>query len=149
LLRMVTQIGKGYQPAEEASDHLHRVGATKVEHDGIENVPKGPNYKDVFADTLRQLAETDDDIVAITPAMRGASGLASFIEKNNDRCFDVGIVEQHATTLAGAIATQGKKPVLAIYSTFLQRGYDQVIHDIARQNLNVFIAIDRAGFVGA
>ena len=149
LIHAVTKKGKGYQPAEEAADNLHSVGATKVESGVLKSKPKGPNYKNVFADTLIELAERDSRIVAITPAMLGGSGLIKFAERFPDRCFDVGIAEQHATTLAGGIATQGQKPVLAIYSTFLQRGYDQVIHDIVRQNLNVFLAIDRAGFVGA
>lgn len=148
LVHMVTQKGKGYKPAEEAFDNLHSVGATKVESGALKSVPKGPNYKNVFADTMISLAEHDENIIAITPAMLGGSGLVKFIERFPDRCFDVGIAEQHATTFAAGIATQGKKPVLAIYSTFLQRGYDQVIHDIARHNLNVFLAIDRAGFVG-
>ncbi|MFS8579410.1 MAG: 1-deoxy-D-xylulose-5-phosphate synthase [Novibacillus thermophilus] len=149
LIHVVTKKGKGYKPAEEAADNLHSVGATKVESGALQRAPKGPNYKNVFADTLIQLAERDPRIVAITPAMLGGSGLIKFVERFPDRCFDVGIAEQHATTLAAGIATQGQKPVLAIYSTFLQRGYDQVIHDIARQNLNVFLAIDRAGLVGA
>lgn len=149
LIHVVTKKGKGYPPAEEAEDNLHSVGATKVESGALKNRPKGPNYKNVFVETLIDLAEKDPRIVAITPAMLGGSGLVKFIERFPDRCFDVGIAEQHATTLAAGIATQGQKPVLAIYSTFLQRGYDQVIHDIVRQNLNVFIAIDRAGLVGA
>lgn len=149
LVHVVTKKGKGYQPAEEAADNMHGIGAIKVESGKPKRQPKGPNYKDVFAETLIELAEGDPRIVAITPAMLGGSGLIKFIERFPERCFDVGIAEQHATTLAGGVATQGLKPVLAIYSTFLQRGYDQIVHDIVRQNLNVCIAVDRAGLVGA
>ncbi len=95
------------------------------------------------------MAEEDPRIVAITPAMLEGSGMIKFNNRFPDRCFDVGIAEQHATTFAGGLATEGIKPVLAIYSTFLQRGYDQLIHDIAKQNLNVVVAVDRAGLVGA
>ena len=103
----------------------------------------------MFGDALVRLAERDPRIVAITPAMLEGSKLTGFAERFPDRCFDVGIAEQHAATFAAGLATQGMKPVLAIYSTFLQRAYDQVIHDIARQNLNVVLAVDRAGLVGA
>lgn len=149
LVHVVTKKGKGYKPAEEATDNMHGIGAIKVESGALKSTPKGPNYKNVFTDTLMELAAEDERIVALTPAMLGGSGLTKFAKRFPDRCFDVGIAEQHAVTMAGGIATQGLKPVVAIYSTFLQRGYDQVIHDIVRQNLNVFFAIDRAGFVGA
>src|SRR5690606_23534456 len=108
-----------------------------------------PTYTEVFGKTLIELAERDPRIVAITPAMPGGSGLLEFRDRFPDRMFDVGIAEQHAATLASALAMEGLKPVFAVYSTFLQRAYDQVVHDICRQNLNVVFAIDRAGFVGA
>jgi 1-deoxy-D-xylulose-5-phosphate synthase len=106
-------------------------------------------YTEVFGNTLIELAEQDKRIVAVTPAMPGGSGLMKFAEKFPDRMFDVGIAEQHAATMSAALAMEGMKPVFAVYSTFLQRAYDQVVHDICRQNLNVIFAIDRAGFVGA
>jgi 1-deoxy-D-xylulose-5-phosphate synthase len=106
-------------------------------------------YTEVFGSTLIELAEQDERIVAITPAMPGGSGLMKFAEKFPKRMFDVGIAEQHAATMSAALAMEGLKPVFAVYSTFLQRAYDQVVHDICRQNLNVIFAIDRAGFVGA
>lgn len=111
--------------------------------------PGPPSYPSVFANTLKRIAREDERVVAITPAMPGGSKLDLFAEEFPDRMFDVGIAEQHAATMSAGLATQGMKPVYAVYSTFLQRGYDQVVHDICRQNLNVLIAIDRAGLVGA
>ncbi|MBO8170372.1 MAG: 1-deoxy-D-xylulose-5-phosphate synthase [Bacillaceae bacterium] len=149
LVHVVTQKGKGYKPAELNSDTYHGVGAYKIESG--EQVKKAgpPGYTKIFASTLIRLAKDNPNIVAVTPAMLGGSGLNKFIETYPDRCFDVGIAEQHAVTMSGGLAAEGLKPVCAIYSTFLQRGYDQVIHDVCRQNLNVFFAVDRAGLVGA
>lgn len=150
LIHAVTQKGKGYKPAEENSIAYHGVGAYKIESGSfLKTVGEPPKYTDIFGDTLIRMAEEDSRIVAITPAMLEGSGLVKFNNRFPDRCFDVGIAEQHATTFAGGLATEGLKPVLAIYSTFLQRGYDQLIHDIAKQNLNVVVAVDRAGLVGA
>ena len=109
----------------------------------------GPSYTHVFGDWLCDMAAESDDLIAITPAMCDGSGLGRFSEQYPDRYFDVGIAEQHAVTLAAGIASEGKKPVVAIYSTFLQRAYDQLIHDVALQNLPVLFAIDRSGLVGA
>jgi 1-deoxy-D-xylulose-5-phosphate synthase len=106
-------------------------------------------YTEVFGSTLIELAEEDERIVAVTPAMPGGSGLLKFAERFPTRMFDVGIAEQHAATLCAALALEGMKPVFAVYSTFMQRAYDQIVHDICRQNANVIFAIDRAGFVGA
>jgi 1-deoxy-D-xylulose-5-phosphate synthase len=150
LVHVITKKGYGYKPAEENSVAYHGVGAYKIESgEFMKKAGKGPDYAKVFGSTLVKLAENDPRIVAITPAMLTGSKLDAFAERFPDRCFDVGIAEQHATTFAAGLATQGMKPVLAIYSTFLQRGYDQLIHDVCRQNLNVVIAVDRAGLVGA
>ncbi|MDR6224642.1 1-deoxy-D-xylulose-5-phosphate synthase [Desmospora profundinema] len=153
LVHVVTVKGKGYLPAEQDAEGYHGVGKNyKLEaNKGVRKVTaKGPvKYPKVFGDTLIRLAEEDERVVGVTPAMLGGSGMNEFAQRFPDRCFDVGIAEQHAATFAAGLATQGLKPVLAIYSTFLQRGYDQLIHDIARQKLNVVLAVDRAGFVGA
>ena len=150
LVHVVTTKGKGYDPAEADSFKWHGISPYKIESGQVlKAVDEPPTYTDVFGSTLIELAEKDDRIVAITPAMPGGSGLIPFAEKFPDRMFDVGIAEQHAATMSGALASEGLKPVFAVYSTFLQRAYDQVLHDICRQNLNVVFAIDRAGFVGA
>ncbi len=115
----------------------------------MKKASNGPGWSKIVSDTLMKVADKDRDVVAITPAMTVGSKLEDFKKKFPDRLFDVGIAEQHATTLAGGVATQGLKPFLSIYSTFLQRGFDQVVHDICRQNLNVAFGIDRAGLVGA
>ncbi|SFJ30846.1 1-deoxy-D-xylulose-5-phosphate synthase [Thermoflavimicrobium dichotomicum] len=149
LVHVVTKKGQGYKPAEDDSVGYHGVGTYKIESGAFKKKAGGaPAYPAVFGQTLVKLAEKDPRIVAITPAMITGSKLEKFQEKFPDRCFDVGIAEQHATTFAAGLATQGMKPVLAIYSTFLQRGYDQLVHDVCRQNLNVVFAVDRAGFVG-
>lgn len=149
LLHVITKKGKGYHAAEKDANTFHGIGPYKVES-GEEIKKAGPaTYQTIFANCLTKLAEQDSRIVAITPAMISGSGLKVFEEKFPDRLIDVGIAEQHAVTMAGGLAIEGLKPVVAIYSTFLQRAYDQVIHDICRQNLNVFFAIDRAGLVGA
>jgi 1-deoxy-D-xylulose-5-phosphate synthase len=149
LIHVVTVKGKGYTPAEQDSHKWHGITPYKVESGQVLKPVGPPTYTEVFGKTLVELAERDPRIVAITPAMPGGSGLLEFRDRFPDRMFDVGIAEQHAATLASALAMEGLKPVFAVYSTFLQRAYDQVVHDICRQNLNVIFAIDRAGFVGA
>ena len=150
LVHVVTKKGKGYGPAEAASDKYHGVNAFDVVT-GKQNKPKAnaPQYTKVFADALVDEASRDPKIVAITAAMPSGTGLDTFGKAYPDRTFDVGIAEQHAVTFAGGLATEGYKPFCAIYSTFLQRGYDQLVHDVALQNLPVRFAIDRAGLVGA
>lgn len=150
LMHVVTTKGKGYAPAEADADRWHGASPYKIESGKmIKSVGGPPDYKNVFGDTMIELVEKDPKIVAVTPAMSSGSGLNKFAQVHPDHFFDVGIAEQHATTMCAGLATQGIKPVLAIYSTFLQRGYDQLVHDVTRQNLNVSFAIDRAGFVGA
>ncbi|EJL41045.1 MULTISPECIES: 1-deoxy-D-xylulose-5-phosphate synthase [Brevibacillus] len=147
LIHAITKKGKGYAPAEADSVKWHGIGTYKIESG---DTPKSaPTYTSVFAETMIELAAEDKSLVAVTPAMPAGSGLIPFGQKYPDRLFDVGIAEQHACTFAAGLATQGLKPVLAIYSTFLQRAYDQLIHDVARQKLNVVFAVDRAGLVGA
>lgn len=147
LIHAITKKGKGYPPAEADSVKWHGIGTYKIESG---DTPKSaPTYTSVFAETMIELAAEDKSLVAVTPAMPAGSGLIPFGQKYPDRLFDVGIAEQHACTFAAGLATQGLKPVLAIYSTFLQRAYDQLIHDVARQKLNVVFAVDRAGLVGA
>jgi 1-deoxy-D-xylulose-5-phosphate synthase len=150
LIHCVTQKGKGYAPAEAAADKYHGVSKFDV-ITGAQSkaTPNAPSYTKVFAQSLIQEAEADDNIVAVTAAMPDGTGLDLFAEAFPDRCFDVGIAEQHAVTFAAGMATEGIKPFVAIYSTFLQRAYDQVVHDVAIQNLPVRFAIDRAGLVGA
>jgi 1-deoxy-D-xylulose-5-phosphate synthase len=149
LVHVVTKKGYGYKPAENDSVVYHGVGTYKIESGAFQKKAGGPPaYPAVFGDTLVRLAERDERIVAITPAMLTGSKLDKFQNRFPDRCFDVGIAEQHAITFAAGLATQGMKPVVAIYSTFLQRGYDQLVHDVCRQRLNVVFAVDRAGFVG-
>jgi 1-deoxy-D-xylulose-5-phosphate synthase len=150
LVHVVTVKGKGYTPAEADSHKWHGISPYKIESGQvIKGADAPPMYTEVFGDTLIEMAREDDRIIAITPAMPGGSGLMKFAEQFPNRMIDVGIAEQHAATLCGAMAMEGMKPVFAVYSTFLQRAYDQVVHDICRQNLNVLFAIDRAGFVGA
>jgi 1-deoxy-D-xylulose-5-phosphate synthase len=139
----ITVKGKGYQPAED-DPFKHHSASIKVPG----APPSPPKYQDVFGETLTRLAEEDMRIVAITAAMPDGTGLLPFAKAHPDRFFDVGIAEQHAVTFAAGLATQGLRPVAAIYSTFLQRAYDQVIHDVCIQNLPVVFAIDRAGLVG-
>ncbi|MBA2173648.1 1-deoxy-D-xylulose-5-phosphate synthase [Halobacillus locisalis] len=151
IVHVMTQKGKGYHPAEtDVKDKWHGVGPYKIESgEKIKPVNAPPAWSQVVSDALAKEARTDDRIVAVTPAMILGSKLDKFGEEFPDRLYDVGIAEQHATTMSAGLATQGMKPFLAIYSTFLQRGYDQVIHDVARQNLNVIFGIDRSGLVGA
>lgn len=151
LLHVLTKKGKGYGPAElDTKGTWHGTGPYKIDTgDLIKPVGQPPAWSTLVSETVRRIARTDDRIVAITPAMPVGSKLLGFAEEFPDRMFDVGIAEQHAATVAAGLATQEMKPFLAIYSTFLQRAYDQVVHDICRPNLNVFIGIDRAGLVGA
>lgn len=150
LIHVVTQKGKGYRYAEEAADKYHGVSKFNVvTGTQSKSPPKAPSYTGVFAKALIAEAVADDKIVAVTAAMPCGTGLDKFAENFPDRCFDVGIAEQHAVTFAAGMATEGFKPFIAIYSTFLQRAYDQVVHDVAVQNLPVRFAIDRAGLVGA
>ena len=151
LLHVITQKGRGYAPAEAAADKLHAVTAkfNLVTGEQI-RAPKGPpSYTGVFADSLIAAAEADPTIVAITAAMPTGTGLDKFARRFPERLFDVGIAEQHAVTFAAGLAAEGMRPFCAIYSTFLQRAYDQVVHDVALQGLPVRFAIDRAGLVGA
>jgi 1-deoxy-D-xylulose-5-phosphate synthase len=150
LIHVVTQKGKGYGPAEAADDKYHGVSKFDVVT-GTQAKPKAgpPSYTKVFAQSLIAEAERDDKIVAVTAAMPSGTGLDLFANKFPNRCFDVGIAEQHAVTFAAGLACEGYKPFAAIYSTFLQRAYDQVVHDVAIQKLPVRFAIDRAGLVGA
>jgi 1-deoxy-D-xylulose-5-phosphate synthase len=150
LVHVVTKKGKGYEPAENAADKYHGVAKFNVITGEQQKAkPTGPSYTAVFGQSLIRMAETDDKIVGITAAMPSGTGIDKFIERFPERGFDVGIAEQHAVTFAAGLAADGYKPFAAIYSTFLQRGYDQVVHDVAIQSLPVRFAIDRAGLVGA
>jgi 1-deoxy-D-xylulose-5-phosphate synthase len=150
LLHVVTQKGKGYAPAENSADKYHAVSKFNVVTGAQNKAPPGPpTYTKVFAQSLIAEAERDDKIVAVTAAMPSGTGLDLFGKRFPRRTFDVGIAEQHAVTFAAGLATEGIKPFVAIYSTFLQRAYDQVVHDVALQKLPVRFALDRAGLVGA
>ena len=150
LVHVVTQKGKGYGPAESSADKYHGVVKFDVATGAqVKSKPGAPQYTKVFAQSLIKEARKDDKIVAITAAMPSGTGLDLFEKEFPNRCFDVGIAEQHAVTFAGGLATEGLKPFAAIYSTFLQRAYDQVVHDIAIQSLPVRFVLDRAGLVGA
>ncbi len=150
LVHVVTQKGKGYAPAEEAADKFHGVSRFDVVTGAqTKGKPNAPSYTSVFSDQLVREGERDDKIVAITAAMPSGTGLAEFQQRFPNRCFDVGIAEQHGVTFAAGLAADGYRPFAAIYSTFLQRAYDQVVHDVAIQKLPVRFAIDRAGLVGA
>jgi 1-deoxy-D-xylulose-5-phosphate synthase len=149
-LHIVTKKGKGYAPAEKDPLAYHGVPAFDPTKDSLPKAAPSahPSYTEVFGRWLVDMADQDSRLLGITPAMREGSGLVEFSQKYPDRYFDVAIAEQHAVTLAAGQACQGAKPVVAIYSTFLQRGYDQLIHDVALQNLDVLFALDRAGLVG-
>ncbi|MBB3173854.1 1-deoxy-D-xylulose-5-phosphate synthase [Endobacter medicaginis] len=150
LLHVITQKGRGYAPAEASGDKYHAVAKFNVVTGEQAKTPPGPpTYTKVFGDSLVDAARADDRIVAITAAMPSGTGLDKFAKTFPERFFDVGIAEQHAVTFAAGMATEGLKPFCAIYSTFLQRAYDQVVHDVVLQNLPVRFAIDRAGLVGA
>ncbi len=150
LIHAITQKGRGYAPAEQAADKMHGVSSFDVST-GAQNKGKAaaPAYTKVFADTLTTLANTDDKIIGITAAMPGGTGMDVFAKAHPERMYDVGIAEQHAVTFAAGLAAEGLKPFCAIYSSFLQRGYDQLVHDVAIQNLPVRFILDRAGLVGA
>src|SRR3989440_1007881 len=149
LIHAVTEKGHGYLSAEQAEDKWHSVAKFDVVTGAqVKSKSTAPSYTGVFAKSLIKEAEVDDRIVAITAAMPSGTGLNLFGDKFPNRCFDVGIAEQHAVTFAAGLASEGMKPFAAIYSTFLQRGYDQVVHDVAIQKLPVRFAIDRAGLVG-
>ena len=150
LVHVVTQKGKGYAPAEQAADKYHGVAKFDVVTGKQDKPkPKAPAYQNVFGESLSRLAEADPAICAITAAMPSGTGVNLFQKAHPERTFDVGIAEQHAVTFAAAMAAEGMKPFCAIYSTFLQRGYDQVVHDVAIQKLPVRFALDRCGMVGA
>ena len=145
-LHIITKKGAGLDPAEADRIGFHAIG--KIRPLDASKKTNGPKYQDVFGQWIVDMAKQDEDLMAITPAMREGSGLVNFSQEFPERFFDVAIAEQHAVTLAAGMACEGKKPIVAIYSTFLQRAYDQLIHDVAIQNLNVLFAIDRAGLVG-
>ena len=147
-LHLITKKGKGYKPAESSKDKFHGVSSFNLKT-GVQNKSKEKTFTNVVSDTLLKLAKMDNKIVAITAAMPSGTGLDKFKEIFPNRFYDVGIAEQHAVTFAGGMATEKVKPFVAIYSTFLQRAYDQIIHDIAIQSLPVRFLIDRSGFVGA
>jgi 1-deoxy-D-xylulose-5-phosphate synthase len=150
LVHVVTQKGKGYAPAENSADKYHGVQKFNVvTGEQAKGAAGPPAYQNVFGETLAKLAESDPRICAITAAMPSGTGVDKFAKAHPERAFDVGIAEQHAVTFAAGLAAQGMRPFCAIYSTFLQRAYDQVVHDVAIQNLPVRFAIDRAGLVGA
>lgn len=149
LLHVITKKGKGYEPAEKNPIYFHGVGAFDIKTgNGNKKIKTAPTYTEVFGSTMVELAKKNKNIVAVTAAMPEGTGLAEFAEKFPDRFFDVGIAEQHAVTFAAGLATQGLKPVVAIYSTFLQRAYDQILHDVCIDSHDVIFAIDRGGIVG-
>ncbi len=148
LVHVVTQKGRGYQPAEDDASRFHGIGSFEKETGTLKKRPSAISYTEVFGRTLATLAEADDRIVAITAAMPAGTGLVHFAKRFPERFFDVGIAEQHAVTFAAGLASMGMKPVVALYSTFLQRAYDQVIHDVCLQRLPVRLMIDRGGIVG-
>ena len=148
LLHVKTVKGKGYTPAERQPDQFHGVGPFDVEKGLAVSKAGGANFSSVFGETMCQLAEEKPELVAITAAMRLGTGLDEFARRYPQRFFDVGIAEGHAVAMTGGLAKQGALPVFAVYSTFLQRGYDMLIHDMALQNLHGILAVDRAGLVG-
>lgn len=149
VVHVITQKGRGYQPAEEKPMQFHGPGPFDVESGRFLKKAEAKSYSQVFSETLIELAQERPDIVAITAAMPDGTRLDLFGERFPDRLFDVGIAEQHAVTLAAGLASAGMRPVFAVYSTFLQRGYDQVVHDVCHQELPVLFGVDRAGLVGA
>ena len=148
LLHIITRKGKGYRPAEDDPYGMHALNKMESKAAQKQASDKAPTYSQIFGDWLCTVAANESLLMAITPAMGEGSGMRKFEEAYPDRFFDVGIAEQHAITFAAGLACEGFKPVVAIYSTFLQRGYDQVVHDVCLQNLDVLFAIDRAGLVG-
>ena len=148
LVHVLTTKGKGYQPAERDPRRFHGTGPFEVRTGEATNSASRPSYSEVFGEALTEIAEHDDRIVAITAAMLDGTGLEQFKRRFPGRCFDVGLCEQHAVTFAAGLAAAGMRPVVAVYSTFLQRSYDQIIHDVCLQNLPVVFAVDRGGLVG-
>lgn len=148
LIHALTCKGKGYAPAEQNAGKFHGIAPFCIETGEVLKCNDAPSYTQVFGDTLVEIAGNDANIVAITAAMPEGTGLKNFAKKFPERFFDVGIAEQHAATMAAGLAANGKKPVVAVYSTFMQRAYDQLLHDVALQNLPVIFALDRAGVVG-
>ncbi|RJP96363.1 MAG: 1-deoxy-D-xylulose-5-phosphate synthase [Desulfobacteraceae bacterium] len=149
LLHVITQKGKGYAPAEKNPVYFHGVGCFEAETGAkLSGQKTAPTYTEVFGNTLAEMAETDEKIIAVTAAMPEGTGLIPFSKKFPDRFFDVGIAEQHGVTFAAGLAMEGLKPVVAIYSTFLQRAYDQIVHDVCLESLPVIFAVDRGGIVG-
>ena len=148
-LHCITKKGKGYEPAEKSDDKFHGVNKFNIENGQSISKSNKKSYSKVFGETLSKVAETDEKIIAITAAMMSGTGLDIFRSQHPAKFFDVGIAEQHAVTMAAGLATEGFKPFVAIYSTFLQRAYDQVVHDVSLQKLPVRFAIDRAGLVGS
>jgi len=148
-LHCITRKGKGYKPAEESEDKFHGIDKFNINTGSSLKKSNQKNYSQIFGETLSELAQEDEKVVAITAAMMSGTGLKGFYKKFKNRFFDVGIAEQHAVTMAAGMATEGFKPYVAIYSTFLQRAYDQIVHDVAIQKLPVRFAIDRAGQVGS
>ena len=149
LIHVVTTKGKGYKPAENNPAMFHGVGAFDPKSGLPLKEKTAPDYTDIFSDTICELARTDKDIVTVTAAMPDGTGLSRFACEYPERFFDVGIAEAHAVTSAAGMAAAGLKPVVAVYSSFLQRGFDQIVHDVCLQNLHVVFAVDRAGLVGA
>lgn len=148
LLHVITQKGKGYVPAENSPDVFHGIGAFDPESGKTPQTAHLPSFSETFGKTLCRIAEEDSRVCAITAAMVSGTGLGEFSQKYPDRCFDVGIAEGHAVSMAGGLAIQGMIPVVAVYSTFLQRAYDMILQDVAMQDLHVVFAVDRAGLVG-
>lgn len=148
IVHILTKKGKGYNPAEVEPDKWHGTSSFEISTGKSKKKSTIPSYTKVFSESLIKLAEKDSRIVAITASMLGGTGLGEFMDKFPERCFDVGIAEQHAVTFAGGLARMGFKPVVAIYSTFLQRAYDQIFHDVCLMNLPVVFCLDRAGIVG-
>lgn len=148
LLHVITHKGRGYAPAEENPDVFHGIGAFDPKNGKCPSSAHLPTFSKTFGDTLCQIAQKDDRVCAITAAMVSGTGLTEFSERFPSRCFDVGIAEEHAVAMAGGLAKQGMVPVVAVYSTFLQRAYDMLLQDVAMQKLHVVFAVDRAGLVG-
>ena len=148
LVHVITKKGKGYKHAEAMPDKFHGISPFDIDSGKVTIKATVPSYSSVFGDTMVKLAQSDESILAITAAMADGTGLDNFAREFPKRFYDVGIAEQHAVTFAGGLAVGGYKPVVAIYSSFLQRAYDQILHDVCLQNLPVTFAIDRSGFVG-
>ncbi len=149
LVHVMTKKGKGYRPAEKNPSYFHGVGPFDIKTGKSLSSQKNPSYTDVFSRKLCQLGQEHPELVAVTAAMPDGTGLAAFGKKFPDRFFDVGIAEAHGVTSAAGMAAAGLRPVVAVYSSFLQRAYDQVLHDVCIQNLPVLFAVDRAGLVGS